>query len=513
MNTKIRRQLRQRKRRMLRRIEKTNWSGTSPMIKTPAVKYELAEKQEAIAAGGMGAVMQLVNQLDLRKHVNRAIPLLKLHLPYDEADHVLNIALNLVAGGRCLDHLELRRTDEAYLNAVGAERIPDPTTAGDFCRRFNVGNIMMLMQGFNRVRQTVWKQQPDEFFETAIIEADGTMVETCGERKEGIGMNYEKKWGYHPLVVTLANTGEPLYIANRSGSRPSHEHSALYFDLSIKLCRDAGFRKIVLRGDTDFALTENFDRWDDEGVEFVFGIDAMPNLVAIADSLDKSAWRPLRRRHPVPPKTGRRSRRPNYKEAVVIEKEYQNKKLKGEWIAEFDYQPTKCSRSYRMVVVRKQVEVMSGQQKLFDDTPYLFYISNSARRTKSDRQVVFAANDRCDQENTISQLKACGALTAPLDNLESNWAYMVIASLAWSLKAWCGLMIRPQGPEEQKASQSAVKRRVIRMEFHTFLQTLIQIPAQIIRRSRQLIYRLLTYRNSMETLLLIHDSVSRPLRC
>ena len=197
----------------------------------------------------------------------------------------------------------------------------------------------------------------------------------------------------------------------------------------------------------------------------------------------------------------------------MIEKEYQNKKLKGEWIAEFDYQPTKCSRSYRMVVVRKQVEVMSGQQKLFDDTPYLFYISNSARRTKSDRQVVFAANDRCDQENTISQLKACGALTAPLDNLESNWAYMVIASLAWSLKAWCGLMIRPQGPEEQKASQSAVKRRVIRMEFHTFLQTLIQIPAQIIRRSRQLIYRLLTYRNSMETLLLIHDSVSRPLRC
>lgn len=511
MNAKLRRQLKKRKRKMQRRIDKANWSGNSPMIKTPTIKYELADKQEAIASGGIGTVMQLVNQLELRKHINR-VPLFKLHLPYDEADHVLNIALNLVAGGTCLEHLELRRTDEAYLNALGAQRIPDPTTAGDFCRRFNETNIMLLMQAFNRVRRKVWSQQPDEFFDTAIIEADGTMVETCGERKEGIGMNYEKKWGYHPLVVTLANTREPLYIANRSGNRPSHEHAAYYFDLAIDQCREAGFRKIVLRGDTDFSLTENFDRWHEQRVEFTFGVDAMPNLVKIADSLEESAWRPLRRRRPDPPKTGRRRRRANHKQAVVIEKGYQNKKLKREWVAEFDYQPTKCSRSYRMVVVRKEVEVTSGERKLFDNTPYLFYISN-ASRTTSDRQIVFAGNDRCDQENIISQLKACGALTAPLDNLVSNWAYMVIASLAWSLKCWCGLMIHPEGSASQRASQSATKRRVIRLEFHTFLQSFIQIPAQIIRRARQLIYRSLTYRETLETLLLMHNGASRPLRC
>ena len=229
MNTKLREQLRRRKRRMQRRIDKSNWSGDSPMIGTPSIKYELADKQEAIASGGIGTVMQLVKQLDLRKHINRAIPLLKLHLPYDETDHVLNIALNLMTGGTRLDHLELRRTDEAYLNAVGAERIPDPTTAGDFCRRFHETDIMFLMKAFNRIRRKVWQQQPEEFFETAIIEADGTMVETCGERKEGIGMNYEKKWGYHPLVVTLANTREPLFIVNRSGNRPSHENAAFYF--------------------------------------------------------------------------------------------------------------------------------------------------------------------------------------------------------------------------------------------------------------------------------------------
>jgi len=88
-------------------------------------------------------MMLLIERLGLRTEINRAIPLFKIHLPYDEADHVFNIALNLLAGGSCLEHLELRRTDEAYLNAVGAERIPDPTTAGDFCRRFDMHHILV----------------------------------------------------------------------------------------------------------------------------------------------------------------------------------------------------------------------------------------------------------------------------------------------------------------------------------------------------------------------------------
>jgi len=483
------------------------------MIETPAIKYELADKQQAISSGGIGTIMQLIQQLELRHEINDAIPVLKIHLPYDEADHVLNIALNLLAGGSCLDHLEVRRTDEAYLNAVGAERIPDPTTAGDFCRRLDPFEVLQLMQAFNRVRRKVWQQQPDEFFDVAIIEADGTMVETCGEKKQGIGMNYKKQWGYHPLAVTLANTREPLYVVNRSGNRPSHEQAPFYIDLAIEQCRAAGFRKIVVRGDTDFALTDHFDRWTAEGVEFVFGVDAMPNLVKIAESLGKDVWKPLRRRRPAPPKTARRAKRPNYKQAFVEQHDYENKRLVSESIAEFDYQPGKCSRSYRVVVVRKEVEVTRGQQKLFDDEPYFFYVSNASASEKSTRQVVFAANDRCDQENTISQLKACGALTAPLDSLVSNWAYMAIASLAWSLKIWSGLMVQPRGSTETKQQQAETKRRLIRMDFATFRQCLIQIPAQIIRRSRQLIYRLLSYRESMEPLLLIHANVCRPLRC
>jgi len=160
---------------------------------------------------------------------------------------VLNIAYNLLAGGTCLEHLELLRSDEAYLDALGARRIPDPTTAGDFCRRFDVAAISRLQAIFNATRVKIWRQQPEAFFEEAVLDADGTMAETSGECKEGMDINHKGQWGYHPLVLSLANTGEPLFVVNRSGNRPSHEYAAFYFDQAIALCRRAGFKSIRLR--------------------------------------------------------------------------------------------------------------------------------------------------------------------------------------------------------------------------------------------------------------------------
>jgi hypothetical protein len=317
------------------------------------------------------------------------------------------------------------------------------------------------------------------------------------------------------LVVTLANTREPLFIANRSGNRPSHENSAFYFDLAVQRCRSAGFRKVVLRGDTDFALTENFDRWDDDGVEFVFGIDAMPNLLEIAESLDESAWKSMRRRRTLKaPPAKRRAKRPREKEAIVAKNKYLNKKLAGERIAEFDYSPGKCDRTYRVVVLQKEVHLSRGQMRLFDkeEPVYFFYITNATKSSKSTRQVVVDANARCNQENNIAQLKQC-ALSAPLHDLTSNWAYMVIASLAWNLKIWSGLMIKPSGTAKQKEEQTAIKNKLIGMDFTTFRDRVLMVPAQIIRRSRTLVFRLLSYRPSVDWLLLIDRDVRRPLRC
>jgi hypothetical protein len=242
-----------RKRRVERRLDKNRYPAdrSRPMLHNPNVRFELAGRGVGTSYGGLALVQQLVRRLELAQAIDERLHLFKVHLPYHESDHVLNLAYNALCAGRALEDLELRRQDEAYLDLLGAERIPDPTTAGDFCRRFTRADLQALHEAYDVARRRVWSEQPPEFFAEARIEADGTLVETAAECKQGIDLNYQGRWGYHPLVLTLANTGEVLRLVNRSGNRPSHEGAAEQFDQCLALCRAAGFRRILLRGDTD----------------------------------------------------------------------------------------------------------------------------------------------------------------------------------------------------------------------------------------------------------------------
>ncbi len=482
----------------------------SPVLSASNIQYEVADRSQGICAGGIGMIHQMVKRLELDQEINRRVNIFKIYLPYSESDHVLNIAYNLLVGGTCLEHLELRRNDEVYLNALGAQRIPDPTTAGDFCRRFDAWKLHQLMEVFNDARVKVWQQQPSTFFDEAIIEADGTMVETYGQCKEGTDFNHKGQFGYHPLVVSLANTNEILYVLNRSGNRPSHEKASGYFDRSIALCRRAGFRKIRLRGDTDFSQTEYLDDWDADGVQFVFGYDAMPNLYERAECLEKTAWRPLHRRERYTVKTQPRKRPENVKERVVEARNYDNIRLQKEWVAEFSYRPTACKKDYRIVVVWKELEHRKGQRKLFDTDRCFFYITNDW--SSEAEEIVFEANQRCNQENVIQQDKSdVRALSAPLDDLESNWAYMVIGTLAWNLKAWAALLLPEKGRWKDRHSKE--KQTLLRMDFTTFRHAMIFIPAQIIRTSRKIVYRLLAWNPWQSVFFRLLDQLRLPLRC
>jgi hypothetical protein len=316
----------------------------------------------------------------------------------------------------------------------------------------------------------------------AVVDVDGLVAATDGECKQGMDISYKGEWGYHPLITTLANTGEHLYIANRSGNVPSHAGAAEWMDRAIALVRQGGWTNVCLRGDTDFSLTKNFDRWDDDKVKFVFGMDARPNLIEMAESLGKQAWKELQRPAKYEVKTAPRRRPANVKERIVEERGYENIRLLGEEVAEFPYQPTACDRPYRAVVVRKRLEGVEGQTTMWEDYKYLFYITN--RRDLTPEEMVYFANDRCRHENEIEQLKnGVHAMKLPTGDLVSNWAYMVIASLAWNLKAWYAQLM-----PDRKAGE-----RVLRMEFKTFLNALIRIPCQIVQTGRRRVYRFLGY--------------------
>ena len=462
------------------------------------IQYELADRARGLSCGGIGAMHLLARRTGLVGAIDRALHLLKVHLPYHESDHVLNIAYNLLAGGTCLQDIAVQRTQESFLDALGAKVIPAPSTAGDFCRRFAAADIEALMDAINEVRLGVWQRQPSEFFQQAVIDADGTLASTWGQCKEGMDISYKGQWGYHPLLVSLANTGEPLFLVNRGGNRPSHEGAAVRFDQSIDLCRRAGFRKIRLRGDTDFTQTAELDRWDAQDVEFVFGIDTMPNLVKLAEGLPASAWKRLTRQPKYEVATQERAKPENVKERIVREREFENLRLQSEDVAEFDYRPVKCRKSYRLVALRKNLRTEMGEHWLFDEFRYFFYITND--RASGAGEIVPVANGRCNQENLIEQLKnGARAMEMPVGDLVSNGAYMVMASLAWTLKAWFALSLPESGRWREK--YRAQKQSVLTMEFKTFLNVLMRVPCQIVRTGRRIVYRLLSWNPWQEVLL------------
>lgn len=479
-----------------RRIEKRLSLGipddcSQPMFSASNIDYELSERTRAIPHGGIGLIHRLARESGLIDAIDRNLHLLKIHVPYHESDHVLNIAYNALCEGRCLEDIELRRNDDTFLDALGTERIPDPTTEGDFCRRFvSKHHIGRLHDAIDEARLNVWAKQPNKFFDQAIVDMDGSLVGTTGRCKEGMDIAYDGTWGYHPLLMSLANTGEVLSLVNRSGNRPSHEGAAAQCDRAIALCRRAGFRRILLRGDTDFSQTGHLDRWDKDGVQFHFGYDAKKNLEEIAENLPQTAWKKLRRPARYEVRTRKRKRPDKVKDQIVRERDFDILRLKSEEVAEFEYRPTKCKKSYRMIVVRKNISKEKGHRHLFDTIRYFFYITNDW--DSSAAEVVFSCNDRCNQENLIAQLSGgVRALQAPVDNLMSNWAYMVMTSLAWNLKAWWALSLPEKG--RWAAKHRKEKQTVLRMEFRTFVNYFIKIPCQIVQGGRRLVYRLLNW--------------------
>jgi hypothetical protein len=468
------------------------------MLTTGKVGYEVGANVDATCFGGVAAVHRLVSGLGLVEQLDQRLRLLKVHLPYHESDHVLNLAYNVLCGGARLEDIERLRHDTAYMNALGADLIPDPTTAGDFCRRFADTDVVALMEAINAVRPKLWAGRGRELLgPIAYLDTDGTIVPTEGQRKAGMDISYKGIWGYAPLIISLANTKEVLYLVNRPGNAPSHAGAAEWIDKAIGLVGPHAER-VCLRGDTDFSLTAHFDRWA-ERVEFIFGMDNNAALRSRAEALDEGCWSRLERPAAYDTLTGQtRGRRENHKQRIVAEREYLNLRLNCEDVAEFDYRPGKCARPYRVVVVRKNISKTRGEQVLIDEIRYFFYITTRTDLTAAE--VVAVANDRCDQENIIGQLKSgVNALRVPLYDLVSNWAYMVIAALAWNIKSWFAMMLH----------RKTDRREYIAMEFRRFLTGIILIPAMIIRRARAITVRLIGYQPSLDRLFSAWNTIER----
>ncbi len=343
------------------------------MFTASNIHYEMAERTRAVSHGGIGA-MHCSSKRSVWPRPSTGPSLFKFHLPYHESDHVLNIAYNVLCEGTCLEHIELRRNDEAYLDALGARRIPDPTTAGDFCRRFREGDIF-LAAGIPRRAPEGLGQQPAAFFDgrSSTWTAQWSTPRRC---KQGMDITYKgngdtiRCWCRWPTPAKCCAWSIAPAIGPATRARPRRS-------IWLALVPSGRLPAHLLRGDTDFSQTERLDGWDEPGdssssastrcrTQRIGGKTAGKRLEALAAAAAEGPRQAAQRPE-------------NVKEQIVEERSYKNIRLKTEDVAEFDYRPAECKKTYRMVVVWKELEESDGQGHLFDKSRCFFYITNDRK--------------------------------------------------------------------------------------------------------------------------------------
>ena len=296
------------------------------------------QRADTTAYGGLELAHRLATALGVAEAIDGHVEVLKLHMPYHESDHLLAQAYNLIVGGSCLQDLQSLQDADAVKRLLGAVRLPDPTTAGDFLRRFQARHLRDLQTALDVVRVRAWSCLPKAKRRQATIDMDSTIKPVYGECKQGADFTYNRKYGYHPLLVSLAETGECLRLINRPGNVSSAEGIEQEIEAVLPLVSEH-FDRVYLRGDSKFCRRDLVTMADAQGACFAFVKEQSPHLAELAESISRTAWTPFHShlQKERMSKTGAtRKKRPRRKKRIAKQRGYRNLRTVREWVAETD---------------------------------------------------------------------------------------------------------------------------------------------------------------------------------
>jgi hypothetical protein len=447
-----------------------------PVFRTRRVRIEADRRGKTTAYGGLALAHKLVSWLGLAERIDSELVLLKLNLPYHESDHVLTHAYNMFVGGECIEDIASLQNSEAFRTLVGACRVPDPTTAGDFLRRFTTYHLGVVDGVLDELRAKVWKRLPRSRRRQATVDLDSSIKPVYGECKMGAAFSYKKTWSYHPLLISLAETNEPLRLINRPGNAGSAEGVEEALDPVLGRLKES-FEKVLVRGDSAFYRRELIKLCLAHEAEFALVMKASANVVSAAEALPEARWQPFvsRREEWRRNESGRcRRRRLRLRRVKARRRGYRTLSTTAEWVAEMRYRPTGMKQDFR-VVIKRQLIREEKQAEMFERYEYRFVITSLEDRSATD--VVRAAYGRCAQENTIEQLKnGIAAMRMPTGELVANGAFMTAALIAWSLKSWLTLLALPA--------------EALGWEWKRFRQSFVHVAAKITMQARHVVARL-----------------------
>jgi len=446
-----------------------------PVFRTRRIRIEADRRGKTTPYGGLALAHKLVSWLGLQKAIDSELELLKLHLPYRESDHLLTHVYNIFAGGDCIEDIASLQNSEPVRNLLGACRVPDPTTAGDFLRRFTGHDLGVVDGVMDELRSRGWKCLPRSRRRRATVDLDSTIKPVYGECKQGAAFSYKKTWSYHPLLVSLAETNECLRLINRSGNAGSAEGVEEALDPVLGRVTEC-FEEVVVRGDSAFYRKELMELCLAHGVHFALVMKATADLVARAEALPEERWRPFvshPRESDADKRPSCRRHRQRIRRIKARRRGYTTLSTIGEWVAEIRHRPTGLKRDFR-VLIKRQLIREESQTALFDSYEYRFLITTFEKMPAAD--VVRLAYGRCAQENTIEQLKnGVAALRMPTGELVANGAFMTAALIAWSLRSWLSLLALPA--------------ETLRWEWKRFRHAFVYLAAKVVTGARSVVAR------------------------
>jgi hypothetical protein len=434
---------------------------------------------DVTAYGGLGLMHHLLHRTRARAHLEEAVEVLRVHRGYDESDHLLHLTSAIYAGATCIDDLSVFKDDEAYKRLLGVRSVPDPSTMGDFMRRFGRSDMNDYKTAVWQMQEQVWSKLRKGQRKRATLDLDAKICPVYGRKKRGADYDYKRTFSYHPEMLSIAETGEWLDAVNRPGNEKSGDRAAYLLRRNLPRVTPH-FGKVCVRGDSKYGRCDVVQVCHRHGVGFAVGWQSCAALQTMAEELPAHAWTALERDRPSAYSTGckRRKRRRNVRRMKARKRGYKDKKLKREAVAEFPYTPVslrgKVERPYRMIVIRKQVEV-AEKTALFDVFEYRFILTDLRR--KSHSEIVHFAYGRCNQENLIEQAKnGVSAFRMPTGDLLPNEVWMFTAMLAHNLKSWLSLL--------------ALGIEKLAWEWKRFRLHFVYVLAAVTRRSRQLFVQL-----------------------
>jgi len=357
---------------------------------------------------GLSLFYAMAEILKIPKSLDDHVQVKQRDSGYPESEHILALAANAFVGGDFLDDLEALREDDGIKMAIGRKEIPDPTTAGDFCRRFSRGHILQINKAFAEIEHEVYKKRKD--VSDLTIDVDAKVHEVYGKKKQGAAKAYNGVYSLQPMYAFADETDELLHVEVRSGNTHPGAKAVSYLRRLAKKI-PSSVEKIYLRSDSAFYNREVVEFCEEKGWEFSITADQTAALLRAINTLAPDAW---------------------CQDTEDAEIAY----------GEFTYNPVKWKKGCRYLVRREREKEKQGQKALFEKYSYYVVVTNKEGEVKALMKT-HAGRGRC--EKRIGQFTNEFLSHLPLKEFMANWVYLLCAQLAYNLSLWIRDLVLPKG--------------------------------------------------------------------